>query len=137
MKFTSAASILTLVAISAAAKTFSVITVRSGSQYQYNSVNTQDGFLTAGANGDSTVQFILNDDSTLVDHETKKHITVNADKFVVEGDQPSTEFTVDGDHLVYQGKSVFAVGKDNKLTIGEGTGVELHVVGLQDAANQY
>lgn len=137
MKFTSAASILTLAAISAAARTFSVVTIRSGSKYQYNSINAEDGFLAAGSNGENTVQFILNDDSTLVDFSTKKHISVNKDNQVVEGDEPSKDFNIDGDNLVYKGKSVFTISDDNKLTVLNGTGVELHVNGLQNAANLY
>lgn len=136
MKSTSAFSLLTLIAIAVAAKTFSVITIRSGSEYQYASLNADNGAISVGASGDNTIQFILNDDGSLVDHNTGKYVSVSNSQ-VVESDTASHDIAIsEYDHLVYKGKEVFTVD-NGKLAVDVGTGVALKLVDEQNAANYY
>lgn len=140
MKASTTFSILTLAAVASAAKTFSMITIRSGSKLQFASVSNHDDKILLGADGDSLV-VILNDDGTLVDAHNGKQIFANDKKLIVEGSQKDAKFGIgDRDYLTYDGKESFVAcptdGDDYQLALDGGCsdsqGVALLVQGVKD-----
>lgn len=131
MKFT--VSLFTLLSIAAAATSFGAVTIRSGSQYQYATIVSGDS-VTVGS-GDS-VEFVLNNDGSLVDAKTNKYLNVDDNKNIVELDKPLKKFSIEGTNLYYDGKQVFSVNPDGqKLTVGSGdntVGVNIYITGKKE-----
>lgn len=142
MKASTTFSILTLAAVASAAKTFSLVTIRSGSNLQYASVYNKDDKVYLGS-GDS-ISFVLNDDGSLTDKKTGKQISASNQKFIVEGTQKDTKFGISNEHLTYGGKEVFVAcpgaGNTYQLALDgfcpNSVGVALSVQGLQDTGSK-
>lgn len=138
MKASSTFSLLTFAAIASAAQTFSLVTIRSGSDLQYAGVYSQDSKVLLGS-GDS-INFRLNDDGTLSDVDTGKKIAANDQKYIVQGDKKDTNFGILDEHLTYGGKEVFVAcpSADNTYQLAVSgfcrnpKGVGLRVQGLKD-----
>lgn len=141
MKASTTLSILTLAAVASAAKTFSLVTIRSGSNLQYASVYNKDDKVYLGS-GDS-ISFVLNDDGSLTDKKTGKQVSAS-NKLIVEGTQKDTKFGISNEHLTYGGKEVFVAchgaGNTYQLALDGGcsnsVGVALSVQGLQDSGSK-
>lgn len=138
MKASTTLSLLTLTAIASAAKSFNLVTIRSGSNLQYASVYNKDGNVLLGS-GDS-LEFVLNDDGSLIDKASGKQISANDQKYIVEGSQKDTNFAIKDNHLAYGGKEVFVAcpSADNTYQLAlsgfckQPVGVALRVEGLKD-----
>ena len=137
MKASTTFSILTLASIASAAKSFSLVTIRSGSQLQYASVSSKDDKILLGT-GDH-VTFVLNDDGSLTDEKTGKQISANDKKLIVEGSQKDTKFGISDENLTYDGKQDFVAcpsdGNTYQLALDGGcsdsVGIALMALGLK------
>ncbi|SGZ50157.1 CIC11C00000003305 [Sungouiella intermedia] len=125
-------AILSMIATTLAAQGFNIITIRSGSQYQYQGLILNNDNVVVGSKGD-TVDFVLNDDGTLGDTASKKWLTVKDSNFVLS-DKSQDGFAINNGQLVYQSKANFGVcPSDNHIEYGGscegGLGLVLKVVG--------
>lgn len=113
MQISSTLSFLALTAIAAASSTFSLLTIRSGTTYQYLSIGAATGSLVLTSSG---VVFELKDDKSLYDTQNKKYITLS-DGLYVETDTPDKAFSVQDGYLSYGKDSFYAcpAGKIVKL----------------------
>lgn len=132
MKF---AAILAILATALAGQSFSVVTVNSGSEYQYLLLTNSDGSVVAGSSG-SEIDFVLNADGSLVDTKSSKYLNVKDGNFVLS-DTAQTGFSIEDDtHLVYNSEDSFGVCSDLKvafdLSCDGFTGVLLHVESITD-----
>lgn len=136
MQLSGTFSLLTLVSIASAAKSFGLLTIRSGSNLQYNSVvSSGNDFVASGASDGPT--FILNDDGSLVDSDNKKYITISDKKFSTT-DKADKQFSIsENTNLAYKGSTSFAVASDLKITVGDGTSVVLYLAAQKDVSNLY
>lgn len=89
-------TILTIISTVFAAKTFSVITIRSGSKFQYLSISSVDGRIYVG--GNSNIDFLLNDDDSLTNTRTGKFINVEHN-FLIEADEAIAKFKIQDNYL--------------------------------------
>ncbi|KAG2731214.1 hypothetical protein G9P44_005630 [Scheffersomyces stipitis] len=124
-----------LTAVSAT-KTFGVLVIRSGTQFQYDSLVSTNGIVyLSGGNG---ITFRLNDDGTLWNDATNNPISLDGDYNVIEGGNPTNWFSIVDDNLVYNGVNSFqaCLVKDNtfRLSVNCVGGIQifLRVVGVQD-----
>ena len=139
MKASTTFSILTLASIASAAKSFSLVTIHSGSQLQYASVSSKDDKILLGT-GDH-VTFVLNDDGSLTDEKTGKQISANDKKLIVEGSQKDTKFGISDENLTYDGKQDFVAcpsdGNTYQLALDGGcsdsVGIALMALGLKES----
>ncbi|CAK7909886.1 hypothetical protein CAAN1_21S01068 [[Candida] anglica] len=145
MQFSTTFSLMTMVAIATAAKSFGLVTIHSGSMFQYAEIigHDNDPLLYVGSSsGSKTGNFVLNDDGTLSDWNNKK-IGINSSGVAGEvgnGISESKDFGVSDEHLTYGGKEVFVAcpSEDQKgyvLSVKQcdkGTGVSLRVMNSSD-----
>lgn len=135
MQLSSTFTFAAILSIASAATSFGLVTIRSGSDLQYNSVSASGNNIVATTEN-TGITFVLNSDGSLVDAATKKYVGVNAEKQVVQLDNADKEFSfVDESNLAYKGQEVFAVASNKQLTIGEGTGVALLAVDKKETAD--
>ncbi|CAN3365963.1 hypothetical protein DICA2_E30922 [Diutina catenulata] len=137
MKFTSTFTLATLLSIAAAAKTFGVVSIRSGSQFQYAELTQKSDSVFVGKTGDA-IKFVLNDDGSLVDSSTNKYVVVGDDKKVSESDKADgSKWSVDDNRLKLNDKEYWYAcedGSNYKLSTGDcGTGIALHTVDEKEA----
>lgn len=119
-----------MLATALAAQGFNVVTIRSGSQYQYQSLSTQDSKVIIGS--DQGINFVLNDDGSLGDTTTNKYLNIKDGQFVV-GDSAQTGFSILDGHLVYNNEDNFLVcPSDNTVVFNAGCdgslGIALRVI---------
>lgn len=123
---------LTMAAIAAAAQSFSLLVIRSGSGVQYDSIATKDGTLTVSAGNDGG-KYILTDELALYDPNTKKYVTVQGNIFV-ESDSADNSFSNDDGSLTYK-KGGFYYDLSYKLTSTGTDGIVLRILDAKDVAN--
>ncbi|CAK7913400.1 hypothetical protein CAAN1_20S01266 [[Candida] anglica] len=145
MQFSTTFSLMTMVAIATAAKSFGLVTIHSGSMFQYSGIigHDNDPLLYVGSsNGAKTGNFVLNDDGTLSDWNNKK-IGINSAGVAGEvgnGISESKDFGVSDGHLTFGGKEIFVAcpSEDQKSYVlsvkqcDKGTGVSLKVMDSTD-----
>ncbi|ODV66709.1 hypothetical protein HYPBUDRAFT_153424 [Hyphopichia burtonii NRRL Y-1933] len=146
MQFSTVFSISTLIAIAAAAKSFGAVSTHSGSDYQYASVTKSGNSITL--NKGDQVEFILNDDKSLVDAKTKKYISLDSNKNLVESDKADKKFALTSSSsgnglssLTYDNKQQFSVNTKSKdlniASASDNLGVGILVSGIKDVDNVY
>lgn len=113
MQISSTLSLFTLSAIAAASSTFSLLSIRSGSSYQYLSIGATGGNLVLTSDG---VIFELKDDNSLYDTKNKKYITLS-DGLYIETDTADKTFSVQNGYLTHGSDAFYACpsGKIIKL----------------------
>lgn len=133
MQFSNALSLLTLTAIATAASTFDLISINSGSSYQYYAVGLEEGSLSLkNGHGD---HFILNDDTSLQETSSKKYIHLTQYNNFAVTDKPVKGFKIADDYLSFEDKTFKAsqVGSFIQLTSSDGTPVALKVIDQKKA----
>lgn len=127
MKF----AILTMIATALAAQGFGVVTIRSGSEYQYQGLTVSDSKVVVGNSG-KQIAFVLNDDGSLGDSNSNKYLNINDGNFVLSS-SPQKGFAIKDSHLVYNSGDSFIVCPSDKTVefngkCNGGLGVALRVV---------
>lgn len=132
MQLSTTFSFLALSSIAAAASSFGLISIRSGSNYQYLSVNAGGDILTLGGDG---LNFFLNDDGTLQVDGTDKWVYVDKNNFYATGESDSRAkgFGTKNGYLTYNDKSFNVCPDGSKYplstnTCSNGSPVALKVV---------
>ncbi|PVH14500.1 uncharacterized protein CXQ87_002641 [Candidozyma duobushaemuli] len=116
----------------AAASTFQIMTMRSGTPYQGGRLGSSSGSVVY--NGGSEIKFVLNDDGSLADKNSEKYLAVE-DGWFVFTDSPQKDFSLDADRLAYKDTPSFGIcpDEDGKIsfngTCGNYTGVAFQAVG--------
>lgn len=128
---------LSMVASALAAKSLGVVSLRSGSKYQFAGLFEDDKSILVSGGG-TEAKLVLNDDGTLGETSSNKYLTVGDKGAIVLSSKPQKGFSVDGQYLEYDGKQEFAVCPDNKLSFGEdicsgSLGISLRVMSQKDA----
>lgn len=131
-------ALLSVVATALAGKSFGIVTINSGSQYQYLSLTNRDGTVVVG-NAGTEIDFVLNDDGSLVDTESQKYLIINSDNDMVLSDAAQTGFALNSDHLLYKKRSEFGVDSQQRLTFNEthSVGVLLRAMNVTDHADVF
>lgn len=127
-----------MLASALAAKSFSVVTIRSGSQYQYLGLTLSGDKVIVGSSG-KEIGFVLNDDTTLADSKANKYLNVVDGNFVLSS-TAQKGFSIDDEHLVYNSGDSFSVcPSDNTVEFSGscdgGLGVALRVMLETDVAD--
>lgn len=129
----------TLPALALAEKTFGALTVRSGSQFQYGALSVKDGLVHIN-DGQSNIEWVLKDDGSLWDANSKKYLVVNEKGELSTSDEPEKMFAVSENHLWYDAESGFyACPSDdgNKYILAkkecqDGTPLVVYVTGIKN-----
>lgn len=98
----------------AAALTFQIMTMRSGTPYQGGHLGSSSDKVVYGAG--SEIKFVLNGDGSLADKNLKKYLVVEDGKFVLS-DKAQRDFTLNADRLAYKGAPSFGICPDDGDTI--------------------
>ncbi|ODV79089.1 uncharacterized protein CANTADRAFT_26145 [Suhomyces tanzawaensis NRRL Y-17324] len=111
MQFSSIFSVAALAAIATASPIFKVITIRSGSQFQYQNIIQKDGQLYVSAQ-DSPVTLILDtSDGTLSDSTTRQYIQVHDTLFYETSRKDATKgFAIKDGYLTLNDEAFYACG---------------------------
>lgn len=122
---------LSMIASALAAKGFSVVTIRSGSQYQYQGLTLSGDKVIVGSSGQQ-INFVLNDDTTLADSKSDKYLNIVNSDFVLSS-TPQKGFAIQDEHLVYDSKDSFSVCPSDNIvefagTCEGGLGIALRVM---------
>lgn len=106
-------------------ESFGLITIRSGSQFQYQSVSDSGKDFTIGGSGDS-IGGVITDDG-LFKLGDGSYVVVNEDGTLSKGSKGSSPFSISDGYLAYQGSSGFSVDPSSyTLYFGsKGTGIGL------------
>lgn len=138
MQLTSTLSLFTLASLATAIKTFGVVTIRSGSSFQYASLSADSGKIYVGGNSGNELTFTLLDNNTLIDKSTGLYIYLNENNEFVESEKLDTKFSINNGYLT-TGKTAFypCPTDDKKYALksvcdGSKTPVALKVVNEQD-----
>lgn len=116
----------------AAALTFQIMTLRSGTPYQGGRLGLSSGQVVYA--GGSEIKWVLNDDGSLADKNSKKYLTVE-DGWFVFSDTAEKTFSLDADRLAYNDEPSFGICPDDhgrvqfNGTCSDYTGVALQAVG--------
>lgn len=133
MQLSSSFTFISFAAIAAAAKSFNLLVIRSGSDVQYNNIVADDGSLYLRTGSESTT-FILTDQLALYDESSKKYVTVQDCNFV-ETDNPDHSFGTWEDHLTYQDIGFYYAGDPRKLTTAGDESIALRMINICDVDN--
>lgn len=139
MKFTTSAATLAIAAL-ASAETFGLVTIRSGSDFQYNGIAKEgDRFTVTRDNSQQGETFTLENGS--LKDSAGNFVTVSEDGTVVEGDSSSGFSIPDGTNLAYNDRQAFYAcpsGSEYVLNFdncSEGTGVALYVNRMRESSS--
>lgn len=110
-----------LLATTLAAQAVSFIIIRSGSQYQFSSISRSGDQIIAGSTGEQ-LNFVLNDDGSLLDKNSGKYATISSNGDFTLGSSAVEGFSIDNENLEYSNKEEFGVSDDGKITFGGNTG---------------
>lgn len=122
---------LSMIASALAAQGFGVVTIRSGSEYQYQSLTLSGDKVIIGSSGQQ-IDFVLNDDTTLADSKSDKYLNIVNTEFVLSS-TPQEGFAIQDEQLVYDSKDTFLVCPSDSIvgfasTCEGGLGISLRVI---------
>ncbi|CAN3373597.1 hypothetical protein DIURU_000595 [Diutina rugosa] len=144
----SIAALSAIASVVAADKLFGAIIIRSGSKFQYGSLDIAgDAVHVNDKDGDKIENFRLLEDGTLQDDATKKFIVIGDNGDVEVADEGKPGWSVDGDHLSYSahgfeacptdGEKYFLHWSDNVADQCEGgTGLSIRALDVHDVASE-
>lgn len=133
MQFSKTFTFMTMAAIAAAAQSFTLLVIRSGSDVQYNTVVSDNGSLYLKS-GNRATTYVLTDDNALYDSSSKKYVTVKDNAFV-ESDTPDKGFGSSGGHLTYKDGGFSYEGNPRKLVTKGNEGVALRLWEPKEVSN--
>lgn len=129
--------IFLLTSVAAAATSFNILSVRSGTPYDGGAVTTKNGNVIYGGGGQSqNAVFVLNDDGSLQEKQSQEYLTVDGQWFVTTKD-PDTSFSLDTNRVAYKKQPSFGIcpNDDGKIQFeghcSDYVGVALQVVNKQ------
>ena len=130
-------SILALISTALAAQSFSVVSIRSGSKFQYAGISADKGGLYVGS-GFANVDLVLLNDGKLYNKATGKYVNVE-NNLLVESDEGKSKFTFDNNYLYSEDKKGFYAcpADGDKYALGlsqcsNGTPIALRLNGVKD-----
>lgn len=127
-----------MIATALAAKSFGVITIHSGSQYQNAGLSLSGSEVAVGSG--KYLELVLNDDGSLADKVSGKYLNVKDGEKVSLTSTAQKGFSISSSALTYDGHQLFEVCS-SKLAYGDacsdGVGVALRVVSEESSDNYY
>lgn len=97
--------------VAAAAQTFQITVVRSGTPYQGGMLGASSEKVVYG--GGSEIQWVLNDDGSLADKNSEKYVAVE-DGWLVLSDTAQKSFSLNADRLAYNDAPSFGICPDDQ-----------------------
>lgn len=102
---------LFVVATAFAGQSFNIMTIRSGTQFQFQNVFQSDNKVFVGSG--TSINFILNDDGTLCDPDSQKWLDIDDSGLWIFSDNSLGGFSINNGHLMHNSKDSFMVCPDD------------------------